>query len=130
MPETGERSKNYQAEPEGGTDAGVVLVYATFPMAETAKAVARSLVDERLAACVNLIPGMTAIYKWEGDVHEDGEVVAIIKTQRSRVDVVFAAVKAAHTFYNPALLAVDVRDGASANLEWVRAQTALKPSAL
>ena len=129
MPETGDPSKHYQAGPDGGNATGVVLVYATFPGAEGAKAVARSLVFERLAACVNIIPGMTAIYEWEGVVHEDDEVVAIIKTQLSRVAQVFAAVKAVHTYANPALLAVDVRGGAPDYLAWVKAQTEMKPSA-
>jgi periplasmic divalent cation tolerance protein len=128
MPETGERSKHYQAGTDGGAgsgaESGVVLVYATFPRAEAAKAVARSLVAGRLAACVNIIAGMTAIYEWEGVIHEDDEVVAIIKTQRSRVEAVFAAVKAAHTYANPALLAVDVVAGAEDYVAWVKAQTA------
>ncbi len=129
MPETGERSKHYQAGVGGGAGSGVVLVYATFPALEAAKAVARSLVAERLAACVNIIAGMTAIYEWEGAVHEDDEVVAIIKTQRSRVDEVFAAVKAKHTYTNPALLAVDVLAGAQDYVAWVKAQTQGKPPA-
>lgn len=133
MPETGERSKYYQAGAGGGAgggpETGVVLVYATFPGADAAKAVARALVAGRLAACVNVIPGMTAIYEWEGGVHEDDEVVAIIKTQRSRAAEVFAAVKAAHTYANPALLAVDVQAGAQEYLAWVRAQTEIQPSA-
>ncbi|MEQ1696433.1 MAG: divalent-cation tolerance protein CutA [Hyphomicrobiaceae bacterium] len=121
MPETGEVSKYYQA---GAGGLGLVLVYATFPSGEAATVVARTLVAERLAACVNIIPGMTAIYAWEGVVHEDAEVVAIIKTQRARVEAVFAAVKAKHTYANPALLAVEVQDGTEAYVAWVRAQTA------
>jgi periplasmic divalent cation tolerance protein len=128
MPETGERSKHYQVGDGGtagsGTGSGVVLVYATFPGADAAKAIARSLVAERLAACVNIIAGMTAIYEWEGVVHEDDEVVAIIKTQRSRVEAVFAAVKAVHTYENPALLAVDVVAGGADYVAWVKTQTA------
>ena len=128
MPETGERSKYYQAGGGGtagsSTGSGVVLVYATVAGADAAKAVARSLVAERLAACVNIIAGMTAIYEWEGVVHEDGEVVAIIKTQQSRVEAVIAAVKAAHPYANPALLAVDVLAGVPDYVAWVKAQTA------
>lgn len=133
MPETGDPSKHYQATADGGpkswSNSGVVLVYATFPDGEAARGVARALVAERLAACVNIIPGMMAVYEWEGCVHEDGEVVVIIKTQRSRVEAVFSAVRGAHSYANPALLAVDVLAGADDYLAWVRAQTAEKPTA-
>lgn len=125
MPETGAGSKHYQA---GAGASGLVLIYATFPSDEAAKAVARALITERLAACVNVIPRMTAIYEWEGAVHEDAEVVAIIKTQAARVENVFAAVKAAHSYTNPALLVVDVTDGAADYVAWVKAQTAAAPS--
>ena len=112
----------------GGLDAtGVVAIYATFPSAEAAKAAARRLVEQRLAACVNLIPGMTAIYEWEGEVHEDDEVVVIVKTRASLAEAAIAAVVAEHPYANPAAFVIDVTGGAAAYLDWVRQMTDRPP---
>ena len=59
-----------------------VLIYSTFPSPEAAEAVGRELVEGRLAACVNILPGMTSIYRWEGAIARDSEAVMIIKTRR------------------------------------------------
>ena len=116
-------------EAEGGTkdyrDAGdeVTLVYATFPSVAAARDGTRPLVEQRLAACINIIPGMTAIYEWEGTIHEDGEVVAIVKTQREQVKNVIKAIRASHPYSNPAILAITVSAGAAPYLDWVIAQS-------
>lgn len=126
MPETMGDTKNYQANGQTGTAASepgdVVIVYCTFASVEAAKAAGRALVEHRLAACVNVFPGMTAIYEWEGAVHEDREVAMIVKTLVGRAGDVFTALKAGHSYANPALVSLDVRAGTPAYLAWIKAQ--------
>jgi periplasmic divalent cation tolerance protein len=69
-----------------------VLVYATFPSGEVAETMGRQLVEQRLAACVNILPGMTSIYRWEGVIERDSEVVMIVKTRASLAEAAMGAV--------------------------------------
>jgi periplasmic divalent cation tolerance protein len=100
-----------------------VLVYSTFPSTEVAEAVGRDLVEGRLAACVNIIPGMTSIYRWQGSLCRDAEVVMIIKTTGARVDDVLGGVRARHPYDNPALLVLPVEGGSAEYLDWLRRET-------
>ena len=100
-----------------------VLLYSTFPSLEGAERVGAMLVEQRLAACVNLIPGMVALYVWEGKRHRDEEVVMIAKTRRDLAGAAMAAVRAAHPYTNPALVVIDIADGSPEFLSWITAQT-------
>ena len=101
-----------------------VLVYSTFPSGEVAETMGRQLVERRLAACVNILPGMTSIYRWEGKIERDSEVVMIIKTRASLAEAAMGAVKAGHPYTNPALLVIPVEAGAAPYIDWLLAQTA------
>ncbi len=96
----------------------VVLVNA--PAADAAR-IARALVEQRLAACVNVVPGVTSFYRWEGAVHEDAESTLIIKTRRELVGELTEAVKALHPHTLPEVLALpaSVMRSSRAYLEWV-----------
>jgi periplasmic divalent cation tolerance protein len=100
-----------------------VLVYATFPSGEVAETMGRQLVEQRLAACVNILPGMTSIYRWEGVIERDSEVVMIVKTRASLAEAAMGAVKEGHPYTNPALLVIPVEAGAGPYIEWLLAQT-------
>jgi periplasmic divalent cation tolerance protein len=100
-----------------------VLVYSTFPSPEAAEAVGRELVERRLAACVNILPGMTSIYRWEGAIAHDREVVMIIKTRDALVPRVIDAVKSRHSYTNPALIVLPIIDGSPDYLSWLLAET-------
>ncbi len=102
-----------------------ILIYTTFPTAQLAEEVAAALVDRKLIACANIIPGMVAIYAWQGERLRDGEVAVILKTRAALVEPVFAAVKALHPFENPALIAVTPAACASAYRDWILEQTAM-----
>ena len=104
-------------------DAAVVLVYATFPTLDIAEAVGGHLVEARLAACVNIIPGMVSIYVWKGARQRDGEVVMIAKTRAALGDAVMAAIKARHPYEIPALLVLPVASGSAAFLGWIGEMT-------
>lgn len=100
-----------------------VLVYTTFPSGEVAETVGRQLVEQRLAACVNILPGMTSIYRWQGKIERDSEVVMIIKTRASLAEAVMGAVKARHPYANPALLVLPVEAGGALYVDWLFAET-------
>jgi periplasmic divalent cation tolerance protein len=86
--------------------------------------VGRQLVEQRLAACVNILPGMTSIYRWEGKIACDSEVVMIIKTRQSLAEPGIAAVRQQHPYTNPALLVLPVEGGSGDYLAWLLEETA------
>jgi periplasmic divalent cation tolerance protein len=101
------------------TDAIVVLV--TAPSAETAADVARALVEEGLAACGNVVPGLRSIYRWEGKVHDDEEALLVLKTERRLLEALKARLPALHPYQVPELLALPVEGGLAPYLEWIAA---------
>ena len=78
-----------------------VFVYTTWPSNVEAETAGRALVERRLAACVNILPGLVSIYRWEGKVERAGEAVMIVKTRASITADVEAAVKALHSYTTP-----------------------------
>jgi periplasmic divalent cation tolerance protein len=100
-----------------------VLIYSTFPSPEAAEAVGRELVERRLAACVNILPGMTSIYRWEGATARDSEAVMIVKTRASLANTVIAEVQARHSYANPALVVVPIIGGSDAYVRWLLEHT-------
>ena len=101
----------------------IVLVYSTFPTPEKAQEVGSYLVDSRLAACVNIIPGMVSVYRWQGERQCESEAVMIIKTRKGLADRVVAATRSRHPYTNPALLVLAVEGGSEDFLRWVRTET-------
>ena len=101
-----------------------ILIYATFPSLQDAERIGGELVDCRLAACVNIIPGMTSIYIWKGERQRDSECVGIIKTRQTLAGPVMAMVRSLHSYDNPALVVLPVEGGSPEFLAWIEAQTA------
>lgn len=102
----------------------VLLALCTTPNEETAAQLARSLVEERLAACVNRIAGVRSTYRWDGDIHDDAEVLLLIKTTRERFEALKSRLPGLHPYDMPELIAFEAADGLAAYLGWVAAQTA------
>ncbi len=100
-------------------DGAVVTVLMTAPGMEVAEAVVRGLLDERLVACGNVLPGAVSLYRWEGEVHRDEEAVVVLKTLRRLVPRVLERAGTLHPYEVPELLVQEVADGAPAYLEWV-----------
>jgi periplasmic divalent cation tolerance protein len=100
----------------------VRVALATAPDADTAARIARALVEERLAACVNLVPGVRSIYRWQDRVEEDAEVLLVIKTHAARVDALAARLRALHPYELPELVALPVAAGLAPYLDWVSAE--------
>ncbi len=101
----------------------VQFVYVTAKDVEQAKAIGRALVKERLVACANIIPTMSTIYWWEGELTSDDEAVLILKTVASNFHAVKERVKELHTYKIPCVIALDIKDGLSEYLAWVRGET-------
>ena len=100
-----------------------VLIYTTFPGLDEAKRVGHSLVAARLAACVNMFPGMISIFEWKGAREEAGEVAMIIKTRASLTEAVLAETKRLHPYELPALLVLPTDGGSAEYCGWIVSQT-------
>jgi periplasmic divalent cation tolerance protein len=99
------------------TDTRLILVTAS-PRAE-AKRIAHALVEERLAACVNLVGGVHSAYRWKETVETADEVLLLIKTRQEKIDAVRTRVHELHSYEVPEFLVLDVTEGSSAYLEWI-----------
>ena len=104
-----------------------LLVYTTFPTAEIALAIGRELVAEKLAACVNVLPGMKSVYAWSGAIESGDEAVAIVKTRVGIRDLVADALKARHPYETPIILFLEVSGGHPATLDWLFGETGAAP---
>jgi periplasmic divalent cation tolerance protein len=99
------------------------LIYITASSVDEATAIGRSLVDERLAACANVLPGSTSIYHWQGAIAEGRECALIAKTTPQRVDALIVRVKALHSYDCPCIVALPITAGNPEFLEWITTET-------
>jgi periplasmic divalent cation tolerance protein len=96
------------------------VVLVTAPDAEVGARIGRALVEEGLAACASLVPGVRSIYRFEGAVHDDAEVLLILKTRAALSAALAARVRALHPYQVPEVLALEVAGGSEPYLDWVR----------
>ena len=101
----------------------VVVVFSTFPSPEKAAEVARTLVSEQLAACVNLIGPVRSIYRWQGEISDDTETLAVIKTTRERFDAMKSRLVELHPYEVAEVIAMPVDAGHAPYLDWVETET-------
>jgi periplasmic divalent cation tolerance protein len=106
-----------------------IFVYVTAASAEEAARIGRTLVEERLAACANLLDGMRSIYRWEGKVEEAAETVLILKTERRASDRLAARVRELHPYDCPCVVALPLVAGDAGYLRWIQEQVAADDSA-
>lgn len=97
----------------------IVLVLTTIGSDADAPALARTLVEERLAACVNVLPVMTSVYRWKGQVEQDGEQQIVIKTTAERVAALEARLRELHPYELPEFVVLPAGGGSAAYLAWV-----------
>jgi periplasmic divalent cation tolerance protein len=105
-----------------------VFVYTTYPALVEAEQAGRTLVERRLAACVNVLPGMISHYAWQGAVERAEEVVMIVKTRASLAEEVSAAVKEMHSYDMPAIVVIPLESVDSSYLGWLMQATEAKES--
>ncbi|MGB1581631.1 MAG: divalent-cation tolerance protein CutA [Nevskiales bacterium] len=96
-----------------------LVVFCTCPDQNVAAQIARQLVADKLAACVNILPGISSVYEWQGEVCQDEEVQLIIKTTHQAFDSLSQAIVAAHPYELPEVIAVPVKAGLPAYLDWL-----------
>jgi len=103
------------------TGAQAVIALCTCPDRATARSLARDAVERRLAACVNIVDGVTSVYAWQGRIEEDAEILLVAKTTAAGFGALEAAWRAAHPYELPEIIAVDVTHGLGPYLAWIDA---------
>ena len=116
-----EQTRDGRAPADADSDA--VTVYTTFATEAAAASVGEALVGARLAACANIVPGVTSIYEWEGKLEREREVVMLVKTRRTLAEQVIAEIRRLHPYQNPAIVVLPIVAGSADYLAWVAAQT-------
>lgn len=104
--------------------SGIVTVYAVFAGRDEAERIARLLVEERLAACANILGACRSIYRWQGKVEEADEVPALFKTKADAAERLIARIAELHSYDVPAAVAWPIADALGDYADWVKAQTA------
>lgn len=100
-------------------DAKIWLVLCTFPNEAVARQIGAQCIEKQVAACVNVVPGLRSLYRWQGVVHDDAEVLGIFKTTPAAYAALEAELLEAHPYDTPEVLAVPVAAGAAAYEAWV-----------
>ena len=101
-----------------------IVVLSTCESAEEAAKLARTLVEQRLAACVNILPGIRSVYRWKGKVEDAGGVAVLIKSRRDLFDRLREAIEKEHSYEVPEIIALPIVAGSENYLQWLAAETA------
>ena len=100
-----------------------LIIFVTASDGEEASRIARSLVEERLAACVNIVSNIESVYRWQGEVTHDTETLMIIKTTADRYAELERRIKELHSYTTPEIIALRIERGSEAYLDWLREST-------
>ena len=100
-----------------------IVVYVTAPNEDEAAGIARSLVELKLAACVNIIKDIRSIYRWQGTLQDDSEVLMIIKTREELFDPLTVEVRKLHSYDVPEIIALPISLGSEDYIKWIREST-------
>lgn len=103
------------------TDA--LLVFTTLPSADKAAEIAKLLVDEKLVACANLLPAVRSIYRWQGKLHDENEVLVLLKTRAEQLERLKLRLLEVHPYEVPEVLAIPIESGYQPYLEWLAGET-------
>ena len=103
-------------------------VYATFKDLDQAKEIAHKIVEEGLVACVNIVPQITAIYRWEGKIEEDTEAAFFAKTQQHLIQQVTARIAQLHTYETPCIVVLPIESGHQPYLDWISGSLTRDPA--
>jgi len=100
------------------------VVLSTVGSESEASRLAHALVERGLAACVNVVPGVRSVYRWEGRIHDEAEWLLVIKTRRERFEELRRAIRELHSYEQPEIVMLEIADGDSGYLRWLDDQTA------
>lgn len=95
------------------------LIYITTSESSESKKIARTLLEEKLVACTNIIPQINSLYLWKGEIEEDEESILIVKTKDDKVDQVIKRVEELHSYETPCILQLEVKNGSECYLQWM-----------
>lgn len=101
----------------------IFLLYSTFPTSEEALSVARKLLEDRLIACANIQDSVRSLYRWEGVIQEENEVVMVSKTSQTVLSEAMETIKQLHSYENPCVVVLPLEGGLTNFLQWVEAET-------
>jgi periplasmic divalent cation tolerance protein len=99
-----------------------IIIFSTCPDKNSAEKIAKELVENELAACVNMIEGLTSIYRWQGQICRDQELLLIIKTTSSKLNELETKIKALHPYQLPEIIALPINMGSKEYLNWLKSQ--------
>ncbi|XP_014501129.1 protein CutA 1, chloroplastic isoform X2 [Vigna radiata var. radiata] len=119
----GVRSHSAIRMEANSTTVPSIVVYVTVPNKDAGKKLAESIVTEKLAACVNRVPGIESVYQWEGKIQTDSEELLIIKTRQSLLEALTEHVKANHEYDVPEVISLPITGGNLKYLEWIKEST-------
>lgn len=105
-----------------------IVVFSACASAEEAQRIARALVEKRLAACVNVLPGVRSVYRWKDAIEEEEEVLLLIKSSRALLEELRDEIERMHSYEVPEVVALSVVDGSERYLSWMDRELAHKPS--
>lgn len=100
-----------------------IMIMVTVGKEEEATEIARLLVENKLAACVNILPGIRSIYRWQGEICDDSELICIIKTRNALLPQVMEAVKNIHSYEVPEIISLRIDEGSDDYLKWLATET-------
>ncbi len=103
------------------------FIYVTVANQDEARKIAKAVVEERLAACANIIPGVESVYWWQGEVRSYSESVVILKTDSARVEVLTAKINQLHSYDVPCVVALAIQGGNDDFLNWISKETLPRP---
>jgi periplasmic divalent cation tolerance protein len=103
-----------------------IIVFCTVPTHEIGMKIANDLVSGKYAACVNIIAGLTSIYRWKGDICNDSELLLIIKSRKSLFDEISSRIKALHPYEVPEIIYYSITGGSEPYLQWLSDSTQIR----
>lgn len=103
--------------------ANPILILSTIDSRDAAGGIARKLVEARLASCVNILPGLRSIYRWNSEIHDESELLLIIKTSSEKSDEAVKALVEAHPYDLPEAVTLDIAGGYPPYLDWINTET-------
>lgn len=99
------------------------LVYITCPTEEVAKTIARALIQQKLAACANIVPAIQSIYQWKAELVEETETLLLLKSRFQHFEALETVVRQHHPYEVPAIVALNIQEGHPPFLDWIRSET-------
>lgn len=103
--------------------ADEIVILVTAPSAEEAERIARQLVERRLVACVNIVAGVRSVFRWQGNVCDEKEVLMVLKSRKDKFEEISTEIKSLHSYDVPEIIALPIIAGSEEYLSWVRTET-------